>query len=127
VGESGCKPGGNWRLLQNIRAIKKKLNLKPACNTRQLFSLQKCVAITILKTDSFQWLPTSCRKFLQPDQWLALVEEVCMALKGTDAISAGHEEVIDHFEYTGLCLIAVGQPLKPIVLVFDRHARPPSL
>ena len=105
---------------------KEKLNLKPACNTRQLLSLQKCAAITILKTDSFQLLPIGCGKFLQPDQWLALVEEVCTALKGTDVICASQEGVIDPFECKGLCLFAVGQLLEPIFLVFDLHARPPS-
>lgn len=64
--------------------------------------------------------------FLQPVQWLTLVEEVCMALKGTDVLCASQEEVIDCFEYKGLCLIAVGQLLEPIFLVFDLHARPPS-
>lgn len=105
---------------------KEKLNPKPACNTRQLLSLQKCAAITILKTDSFQLLPIGCEKFLQPDQWLALAEEFCTALKGTGGIFASQELVIDRFEYKGLCLIAVGQLLEPIFLVFDLHARPPS-
>lgn len=103
---------------------KEKFNPKPACSTRQLLSLQKCAAITILKTDSFQLLPIGCEKFLQPDQWLALAEEVCMALKGTDVRFAGQEEVIDLFEYKGLCLIAVGQLVEPIFLVPDLHARP---
>lgn len=67
---------------------KENLNLKPACNTRQLLSLQKRVAITILKTDSFQLLSIGCGKFLQPDQWLALMKEVYMALKTTDVMQA---------------------------------------
>lgn len=105
---------------------KEKLNLKPPCNTRQILSLQKCATITILRTNSFQLLLIGCGKFLQPDQWLALAEEICMALKVTDVIFAGQEEVIDHFEYKGLCLTAVGQLPETILLVFHLHARPLS-
>lgn len=81
----------------------------------------------ILKTDSFQLLPIGCGKLLQPDQWLALVEEDCTALKATDVIFSSQAEVIDRFKYKGLCLIAVGHLLGPIFLALDLHARLPSL
>lgn len=68
-------------------------------------SLQKCVAITILKTDSSQLHPISCGCCLQPDQWLVLAKEVCTALKGTALTVASQEEAIDRFEYKGLSLV----------------------
>lgn len=50
----------------------------------------------------------SCGKFLQLDQWLAVVEGAGTDLKGTDVACAGGEEVVDCFEYKGLYLISIG-------------------
>lgn len=82
-----------------------KLNPKPAHEMRKLFP-ETCGHN--LKIYSFQLFLIGCGKLLLPDQWLALVKEVCMALKVTDALCAGRGEIIDRFEYKGLSLIAVG-------------------
>lgn len=66
------------------------------------------MAINIFKTDRFQLFAISYGKFLQLDQWLALVEGAGTAMEGTDVTGAGKEEVIDCFEYKGLYLISIG-------------------
>lgn len=66
------------------------------------------MAINIFKTDRFQLFAISYGKFLQLDQWLALVEGAGTAMEGTDVTGAGKEEVIDSFEYKGLYLISIG-------------------
>lgn len=48
-----------------------------------------------------------------------------MVLKDIDVACTSQEDLTDHFEYKGLCLIAVGQLLQPIFLVPDLHAKPP--
>lgn len=75
---------------------KDKFNLKPAPKSRQLSSSQKRAPITVLITDSFQLLLIGCGRLPLPEQCLALVKQVCMALKGTGALCAGQEEITEH-------------------------------